>query len=101
LLSGGVNVLDVSVIPTSGVAWLVKRMGFEAGAVISASHNPVEQNGVKFIDADGLKLPEKLENENVNKITIEGRTIWCKGEINQIWRVLPTYSGKFNCHMKY
>ena len=72
LLSGGVNVLDVSVIPTSGVAWLVKRMGFEAGAVISASHNPVEQNGVKFIDADGLKLPEKLENEIEQHLSIDG-----------------------------
>jgi phosphoglucosamine mutase len=63
LLAGGVNVIDVSVIPTSGVAWLVKRLGYEAGAVISASHNPVEQNGIKFIDANGFKLPEKLEND--------------------------------------
>lgn len=63
LLAGGVNVIDIGVIPTSGIAWLLKRQGYEAGAVISASHNPVEQNGVKFIDANGLKLAENLENE--------------------------------------
>lgn len=66
LLSQGVNVVDLDVIPTSGVAWLIRRLQFDAGAVISASHNPVDQNGVKFINIEGLKFPENLENEIEN-----------------------------------
>jgi phosphoglucosamine mutase len=63
LLSGGIDVIDVGVTPTAGIAWLLRKLGLQAGAVISASHNPVEQNGVKFIDADGLKFSEKLEDQ--------------------------------------
>ena len=63
LLAGGIDVIDAGVIPTAGIAWLLRRLGLQAGAVISASHNPVEQNGVKFIDADGLKFSEKLEGQ--------------------------------------
>jgi phosphoglucosamine mutase len=63
LLAGGVNVIDAGVIPTAGIAYLIRRLGLAAGAVISASHNPVEQNGVKLVDSQGLKFPEKLEDE--------------------------------------
>ncbi len=63
LLSGGVDVLDVDVMTTPGVAWSVRRLGAVAGVVISASHNPVEQNGLKFFGADGMKLKESLEEE--------------------------------------
>lgn len=63
LLARGVDVIDAGVIPTAGVAWLLRRLGLQAGAVISASHNPVDQNGVKFIDAGGFKFPEALEND--------------------------------------
>jgi phosphoglucosamine mutase len=63
LLFGGVNVINAEVIPTSGVAWLLRRLGAEAGAVISASHNPVEQNGVKFFNEMGQKMTEALEDE--------------------------------------
>ena len=63
LLYSGVSVIDAEVIPTSGVAWLLRRLGAEAGAVISASHNPFEQNGVKFFDYKGNKLPQPLEKE--------------------------------------
>ena len=61
LLDQGVDLIDVGVIPTAGVAWLIRRLELGAGAVISASHNPVEQNGIKFIDALGLKFNEDLE----------------------------------------
>jgi phosphoglucosamine mutase len=63
LLSGGVDVLDVDVMTTPGVAWAVRRLGAVAGVVISASHNPMEQNGIKFFGADGMKLPESVEDE--------------------------------------
>jgi phosphomannomutase len=61
LLSCGINVIDLGVIPTSAVSWLTPRLNAEAGVVISASHNPVRENGIKFFSRNGQKLSEKLE----------------------------------------
>ncbi len=63
LLASGVDVLDLGVITTPGVSWLTHRLGARAGAVISASHNPVQQNGIKFFGPEGMKLPEAAEEE--------------------------------------
>lgn len=63
LLAGGAAVVDVGIMTTPGVAYLVRQLGAQAGVVISASHNPVDQNGIKLFDAQGLKLPEALESE--------------------------------------
>jgi phosphoglucosamine mutase len=62
LMSSGVHVIDLGVVPTPGVAWLVRHMEADAGVVISASHNPADQNGIKFFNRDGRKLPDELEN---------------------------------------
>lgn len=62
LLSVGVSVYDAGEIPTSGISWLVKYLNADAGAVISASHNPVDQNGIKFFDNSGFKLNADVEN---------------------------------------
>jgi phosphoglucosamine mutase len=61
LMSGGVHVIDLGVVPTPGVAWLVRHLEADAGVVISASHNPADQNGIKFFNRDGRKLPDELE----------------------------------------
>ena len=71
LLSSGVNVIDAGIIPTPGIAWLVKKLKFDAGAVISASHNPVDQNGVKFFNLDGKKLTKLQEDRITNLIQKE------------------------------
>ena len=63
LLSSGVNVIDAGIIPSPTVAWLVKKMNLDAGAVVSASHNPADQNGVKFFTSDGDKLSIIQENQ--------------------------------------
>ncbi len=63
LLASSADVLELGVITTPGVSWLTKRLGLSAGVVISASHNPVEQNGIKFFGPQGLKLPEAVEHE--------------------------------------
>jgi len=63
LLACGVAVIDAGVITTPGVAFLVRRLGADAGIVISASHNPVGENGIKFFDAKGFKLSDTLEGE--------------------------------------
>ncbi len=70
LLSYGVHVVEVGVIPTPGVAWLLRSLKAEAGVVISASHNPVEQNGVKFFGANGQKLRQALEEE-IERLVLE------------------------------
>lgn len=61
LLSSGATIIDVGVIPTPGVAYLVRKLEAQAGVVISASHNPVEMNGIKIINPDGSKLSEETE----------------------------------------
>ncbi|RSL29256.1 phosphoglucosamine mutase [Salibacterium salarium] len=63
LLSIGVEVMRLGVISTPGVAYLTKAVSAQAGVMISASHNPVEDNGIKFFGADGFKLSEEQEEE--------------------------------------
>ena len=63
ICSVGANAVYVGVIPTPAVAYLSKKYKVEAGVVISASHNPVEFNGIKFFDGNGFKLPDSLEDE--------------------------------------
>lgn len=63
LLSIGVEVMRLGVISTPGVAYLSKVMKAQAGVMISASHNPVEDNGIKFFGSDGFKLSDEQEAE--------------------------------------
>ncbi len=62
-MSVGVDVALGGVLPTPAVAFLVRDNGFDAGIVISASHNPYEFNGIKFFSRDGYKLPDEVEEE--------------------------------------
>jgi phosphoglucosamine mutase len=57
----GVRVESAGVVPTPAVAFLARNRGFDAGVVISASHNPWRDNGIKLFGADGFKLPDALE----------------------------------------
>lgn len=61
--SVGANCVYVGIIPTPAVAYLTRKYKVDAGVVISASHNPVEFNGIKFFDGNGFKLPDALEDE--------------------------------------
>ncbi|WP_163538738.1 phosphoglucosamine mutase [Gracilibacillus sp. YIM 98692] len=63
LLSIGAEVMRLGVISTPGVAYLAKAMSAQAGVMISASHNPVEDNGIKFFGSDGFKLLDEQEEE--------------------------------------
>jgi phosphoglucosamine mutase len=63
LASAGAQPVSAGVITTPGVAWLVSREGFAAGIVISASHNPYHDNGVKLISSSGMKFPDAMEHE--------------------------------------
>lgn len=63
LLSIGAEVMRLGVISTPGVAYLTKAMDAQAGVMISASHNPVQDNGIKFFGSDGFKLSDHQEAE--------------------------------------
>lgn len=63
LCASGVDVTFVGVVPTPAIAFLVRYLGAQAGVVVTASHNPAEENGIKFFGADGFKLPDELEEE--------------------------------------
>ncbi len=61
LLTSGARVVDLGILPTPGIAWLTRELGATAGAVISASHNPAAENGIKFLNPQGMKLSESQE----------------------------------------
>lgn len=62
LNSAGIDVLYLGVLPTPAVACLIKILDADGGVMITASHNPVEYNGIKFFNKDGLKLTDEMED---------------------------------------
>lgn len=63
ILSAGCEVIRAGILPTPAIAYLVRYFGYEAGVMISASHNPAEYNGIKFFNSKGLKLSDEIEEE--------------------------------------
>ncbi len=63
ICSMGMNVILVGPLPTPGVAFLTKTLRLDAGVVISASHNPFDDNGIKFFSSQGFKLPDDVEGQ--------------------------------------
>src|ERR1700760_3958298 len=61
ILSMGVDVLFIGPLPTPGVAYVTRSLRADAGIVITASHNPYDDNGIKFFRADGYKLDDRIE----------------------------------------
>jgi phosphoglucosamine mutase len=72
ITSVGVDVLKVGVIPTPAIALLTRQLGAQAGVVISASHNPVADNGIKFFAGTGYKLPDEVESAIEKYILAKG-----------------------------
>lgn len=75
LLSVGAEVMRLGVISTPGVSYLTRVMSAEAGVMISASHNPVEDNGIKFFGSDGYKLSDEQEAEIEALLDMEEDTL--------------------------
>ena len=78
--AAGANVLLLGPLPTPGIATLTQELGADLGVVISASHNPYFDNGIKFFDADGSKLTDEVELEIEKQlatpaITLESRSL--------------------------
>lgn len=74
LCSVGADVLLLGVLPTPAVAFLVQKYGYDAGIMISASHNPCEYNGIKIFKSDGYKLPDEIE-ERIESIILDGTIV--------------------------
>jgi phosphoglucosamine mutase len=71
--AAGCRTIDLGVLPTPGVAYLTPRLNVLAGAVISASHNPAQFNGIKFFTADGYKMAPELEDAIELDLSPQGR----------------------------
>jgi phosphoglucosamine mutase len=71
ICSTGADALTLGVIPTPAVAYLTQQYNASCGVVISASHNPVQDNGIKFFGPNGYKLPDETEAE-IEKMVLEG-----------------------------
>ncbi|MBE6827453.1 MAG: phosphoglucosamine mutase [Ruminococcaceae bacterium] len=86
LCSVGADVLILDVVPTPAVAFLVKEYGYDAGVMISASHNPCEYNGIKIFQYNGYKLPDELENEIEEIILDEAKVppVVVGGEVGRV-----------------
>ncbi len=72
ICSMGVDVVLVGPLPSPGIAFMTRSLRADAGVVISASHNPYEDNGIKFFSRDGFKLPDALEVE-IEDLVLSGR----------------------------
>jgi phosphoglucosamine mutase len=89
ICSVGADVLSVGVMPTPAVAWLTRKYGCDAGVVISASHNPMEDNGIKFFNGNGFKLPDAVEDriEELIKEKVDELPRVCGADMGTIERV--------------
>ncbi|HEV2931763.1 MAG TPA: phosphoglucosamine mutase [Streptosporangiaceae bacterium] len=69
LAGAGIHVLRLGVVPTPGVAYLTRALGAAFGVVISASHNPAQDNGIKFFGRGGVKLPDAVEDQIEDRLS--------------------------------
>lgn len=91
LAAAGLSALFTGPMPTPAVAYLTRTFRAEAGIVISASHNPFYDNGIKFFSIDGTKLPdaveEAIEAEMEKEISVLIRQNWVKPAVSLMLRV--------------
>lgn len=92
LCSAGVDVLQVGIMPTPAVAYLTRALGGVAGIVISASHNPFEDNGIKFFGADGFKLSDEMEE--ALESFLQGKEIAKRPTGSGIGKIWPVTEGE-------
>ncbi|MBW2178194.1 MAG: phosphoglucosamine mutase [Deltaproteobacteria bacterium] len=88
ICSMGGEAVRVGVIPTPGVAYVARTIGADAGIVISASHNPYEDNGIKFFKGDGYKLSDAEESE-LEALILDSEMLLRAEKINAVGRIYP------------
>lgn len=99
ICSTGADVLTVGVIPTPAIAYLTQKYRASCGIVISASHNPVKDNGIKFFGPNGYKLPDKLEQE-IEELVLEDNPDLPRPEGENIGRVYDVQEA-LNNYLKF
>src|ERR1700739_165596 len=87
VLSMGVDVLFIGPLPTPGVAYVTRSLRADAGIVITASHNPYTDNGIKFFRADGYKLEDKIEAE-IERLVFSGEVEKIRPSAEQIGKAV-------------
>ncbi len=99
ICSTGADVLTVGVIPTPAVAYLTRVYQASCGIVISASHNPVEDNGIKFFSSSGYKLPDEVEEE-IEQLVLKGTSALTRTKGEDVGRVYLV-EGAVNNYLNY
>lgn len=99
ICSTGADVLTVGIIPTPAVAYLTRYYQASCGIVISASHNPVADNGIKFFGSSGYKLPDEVEAE-IEKLVIAGTRDLTRPRGTDVGRVYDVKEAENN-YLKY
>lgn len=93
ICSTGLDVISVGVVPTPAVAYITRKYDALAGVVISASHNPIEYNGIKFFDENGFKLNDSVETE-IEKYIKDIKSISCRPTGEKIGRKIVDKNGE-------
>lgn len=97
LASSGIDVLDAGVVPTPAAAFLVADVGADFGVMISASHNPAPDNGIKFFAVGGVKLPDEVEDRIEEHLGIE-KLLPTGGDVGRIHR-LADAEDRYELHL--
>jgi phosphoglucosamine mutase len=79
--ASGIDTLDVGVLPSGGISYLTGQTGATMGAIVSASHNPADDNGIKLLAARGTKLPDEVEREIEQRMRATGHQAALGGSI--------------------
>lgn len=100
--AAGMDVFLVGPLPTPAISFLTRSMRADLGVVISASHNPYMDNGIKFFDKDGFKLPDQVENEMAEMITSPDFS-WDYPASNQVGRArkIQDSPGRYIVELKH
>lgn len=101
ICSMGVDVLLVGPLPTPGIAFLTRSMRADAGVVISASHNPFQDNGIKFFERNGFKLPDQVER-TIERLVLDDEIAHLRptaGAVGKAFRIDDAL-GRYNVFLK-
>ncbi|WP_319759602.1 phosphoglucosamine mutase [Maridesulfovibrio sp.] len=102
LCAMGMDVFQVGPMPTPAVSFLTRNMRADLGIVISASHNPFMDNGIKFFDSNGYKLPDQTEDE-IAEMVLSQDTQWAYPEAEKVGRAfkIEDARGRYIVYLKY
>ncbi len=97
--AGGGHALLGGVLPTPGAALLLRRFGFDLAAVVSASHNPYRDNGIKFFGPDGMKIPDDSEGE-IERLVSEPAQAEVPGRVRELHGAAGDYLRELETRFK-